>query len=128
MSRANDERASGKGITHEAPFFGLVAALREIAERAGMGVTASKQYITHRGDPAPASPFVELVWTIMTKAVPAGMREHVHSKGAMSKAVSPALRRLRERDNATVRVSARDPRSKTKLRSSRDAIRKKRPE
>jgi hypothetical protein len=127
LSRAIDERATGKGITNDAPFLGMVASLREIAERIGMDATASKQYITHRGDPAPASPFVELVWTIMTKAVPADLREHVHSKGAMAGAVSSVLRRLRERDDVTFRVPKRGSQSKTKPRSARDAIGKKQP-
>jgi hypothetical protein len=96
LARALEERAAGKGIPHESPFFGLVSGIKEIAERNGMKATTSNKYITHKGDPAPTSPFVELVWTIMTKAVPANLREHAASKPALAKAVSRALRNLRQ--------------------------------
>jgi hypothetical protein len=97
LARALEERAAGKGVSHYSPFFGLVSSLKETAERNGMRATASNKYITHKGDPAPTSPFVELVWTIMTKAVPANLREHASSKPAMAKAVSRALSTLRQR-------------------------------
>jgi hypothetical protein len=91
LSQAKSEQAEGKGLTHKDPWIDLVNALAYLFERKGGKATAAKNL--HGGISAKPSAFVELVWTVMTCAVPDGMREHsTASKNAMSNAISKVLK------------------------------------
>jgi hypothetical protein len=90
LSRAKSEKAGGKGRTHKGPWIDLVNALADMFELKGGTATAAKNLCD--GASAKPSSFVELVWTVMTCAVPDGLREHATaSKNAMSNAISKVL-------------------------------------
>lgn len=100
LSQAKSEQAGGKGLTHEGPWIDLVNALAYLFERKGGKATAAKNL--HGGISAKPSAFVELVWTVMTCAVPDGLREHsTASKNAMSNAISRKVLKQRKTSKKT---------------------------
>lgn len=74
---------------YKAPWRELISGLADLFERTGGKVTAAKTL--RDGAYAEPSPFVALVWIIMTEAIPEGLSEHDYSKGAIAAAVSSAL-------------------------------------
>jgi hypothetical protein len=94
VSRALAERAAGKTISHDRPFFAFISELADIFEfNVGARPTATK---TSNAEKPNISTFVEFVWVMMTTAVPKALREHTASPDAMSKAVSAVLAKLRK--------------------------------
>jgi len=92
---AEKRRQAGLKGDHAAPWRELIATLADLFERAGGQATAAKGL--RDGSYAKPSPFVELVWAIMTSAVPPAVREYTHSQGAMADAISAALSKRRNR-------------------------------
>jgi hypothetical protein len=104
--QAKSDRAQGKELSHQEPWRALVGGLK--AEWTGVGgkATAAK---SGRGRYANPSEFVRLVWAIMRYAIPAELREHTASEGAMQTAVSEALRPRRCRDNSSKKPLRKNP-------------------
>jgi len=93
LSRAEAEKNKGAKLDYKEPWLTLVNELADLFELKVGKATAAKNLRNLAA--AKPSPFVELVWTIMTSAVPARLREHTASKNAMSKAVSDVLIRAK---------------------------------
>jgi hypothetical protein len=79
-------------LSHTEPFESLVNALKEFWEQAGGQATVSK---SGRAGYAKPTPFANFFYMAMKNAVPAYLREHTASPGAMQTAVSNALSRAR---------------------------------
>jgi hypothetical protein len=92
--QAQSEHQQGAVLSHQEPWELLVTQLADFWTKAGGSATAPK---SGRGGYAPASPFVQLVWTVMTCAVPKHLREFTASPGAMQAAISKALSVARQK-------------------------------
>jgi hypothetical protein len=92
LSEAKSEKAEGKERTYKGPWIDLVNGLADIFELKVGTPSAPKNL--RDGSPAKPSAFVNLVWTVMTTAVPDGLGEHATASiNAMSNAVSHVLKR-----------------------------------
>jgi hypothetical protein len=85
-------RRQGAILSHTEPFDLLVNAMKEFWEGAGGQTPVSK---SGRDGYAKPTPFVKFVHLAMTNAVPAYLREHTASSGAMQTAISNVLGRTR---------------------------------
>jgi hypothetical protein len=91
--KAELDRRQGAALSHREPWSFLVTELARMWTHAGGSVAAPK---SGRAGYAQASPFVQLVWTVMTRAVPKSLRQYTASRGAMQAAISRVLSRERK--------------------------------
>jgi hypothetical protein len=89
LEGARKRRGDGLRGDYSAPWLALVSGLADLFENVGGRVTAAKGL--RDCSYAKPSPFVELIWGVMTVAIPEDLREYTSSKGAMAGAVSRAL-------------------------------------
>jgi hypothetical protein len=100
LEEAKRARDAGARGDHRAPWIALIRDLRRLFEQAGGRATAAKNL--RGGLSARPSSFVELVWSVMTEAVPKELREHAHSKSAMANQISRALATIRGRPDGPI--------------------------
>jgi hypothetical protein len=82
------DRETGGSLSQREPWNGLVLGLASLWRDTGRVPTAPK---SRRAGYAKPSPFAQLVWTVVTEAVPKPLRQHTASRGAMQSAIASAL-------------------------------------
>ena len=83
------DREAGGSLSERKPWDDLVLGLASLWRDTGRVPTASK---SGRAGYAKPSAFAQLVWTVVTAAVPKPLRQYTGSQGAMQTAISNALR------------------------------------
>jgi hypothetical protein len=88
------DREAGGSLSEREPWNDLVLGLASLWRDTGRVPTASKSGRTEYAKP---SAFAQLVWTVVTAAVPKPLRQYTGSQGAMQSATSNALRSGQQR-------------------------------
>jgi len=89
LEQAKRARHDANGGSHRAPWNALVSALADLFEQTEGRPTAAKNL--RGGQHAKPSPFVWLIWWVMSAAIPPALREHAYTPVAMANQVSRAL-------------------------------------